>query len=521
MDYLRLASLILSGEFTNVEIARQCGVHRSTVPKYRARLAAANMTSEALRALPASTLGRLLNPPKAVPTEHQFDEPDWSALVSEMAKGDAFRSVLYEDYAATAARPMSQTTFCKRLNDRLKLRGVVMRTPRQPGREVLVDFSGKRPRYTNPESGADVPVELFVASLGYSRKTFAMAVPSQRTEDWIRANVAMMEFFRGVPRYVVPDNLKAAIINPRNTKHGLRINERYRDMLCHYGCDVLPARPGAPRDKGQVENAVRLVQRWILPPLARQHFFSLAELNDAIRLLLDRLNDRPMRQLQNLSRNDLFEAEERARLRPLPPSPFRTATSRGGIIVPPDYHLPIEGRFYSVPHRLVGERVEVFETETTFMVYHQFERVALHMKGQRIGEVVTLPGHAPANHHSYGAHRTRHFVTWGSYQSAEIRKYLKLHLEYLKNPNATEMASKRLHQLMDDTDPELLRRAVARVIATAAASEAPQTHLSVKRIVSLLSNPSLRVTPPLPDNERSTAVSPLPHDNIRGAAYYL
>lgn len=222
-----------------------------------------------------------------------------------------------------------------------------------------------------------------------------MAVPSQRTEDWIRANVAMMEFFGGVPRYVVPDNLKAAIITPRNTRYGLRINQRYRDMLCHYGCDVLPARPGVPRDKGQVENAVRLVQRWILQPLARQRFFSLAELNDAIRLLINRLNDRPMRQLQNLSRNHLFEAEERARLRPLPVSPFRTATSRGGMIVPPDYHLPIGGRFYSVPHRLVGERVEVFETETAFMAYHQLERVALHLKRQLVGEVVTLPGHAP------------------------------------------------------------------------------------------------------------------------------
>lgn len=281
----------------------------------------------------------------------------------------------------------------------------------------------------------------------------------------------MMEFYGSGPQYIIPDNLKAAIINPRYTKQGLRINQRYSDMLCRYGCDVLPARPRSPRDKGQGENAVRLAQRWILRPLARQRFFSLAELNEAIRLLVGRFNSRPMRQLQNISRNELFEAEERSKLRPLPTSLFRTATQRRGMSVPPDYHLAIDGMFYSVPYRLVGERVEVFETETAILVYSQLERVALHNKGRQIGHVLTLPEHAPPNHRTYGTHRTRHFVTWGSYQNVEIRKYLKLHIDHLKNLNATEMASKRLQQLVDDVEPELLRRAIAHVIATASASE--------------------------------------------------
>ena len=206
-----------------------------------------------------------------------------------------------------------------------------MRAPREPGREIMVDFSGKRPRLTDPKTGRKTSVELFVACLGASRLAFAMAVSSQNSDDWIKAHVAMFDYIGGVPKFIIPDNLKAAVINSKTSKTGLRLNERYSIMLRHYDIHALPARPYQPRDKGVVEQSVLHLQRWILYPLSRQTFFSLRELNDAIQLLLHRVNSKPMKRVGNLSRREIFESLERQALKPLPSTPFRSSKHLGRI----------------------------------------------------------------------------------------------------------------------------------------------------------------------------------------------
>ena len=176
--------------------------------------------------------------------------------------------------------------------------------------------------------------------------------------DWIGCHVNAFTFLGGVPRQLVCDNLKAGVTAACRYEPG--VNRTYQDMAAHYGTAVVPARVRKPRDKAKVEVAVQVVQRWILARLRHRRFFSLAELNGAIRELVDELNARPMRHL-GTSRRALFEAVERAALLPPPAEPFEYAEwrrCRAGL----DCHVEVHGHFYSVPYRLVrawgAERVE-------------------------------------------------------------------------------------------------------------------------------------------------------------------
>lgn len=515
-DPHRLASLILRAELSNSEIARQCGVYRGTVPKYRSRLLDADLSQSDLDNLADADLKKILSQSKGRGNSRKLDEPKWEDLAKELSKPGATKAYLFEEYTRGAIQPMAYTTFCKRLREQVKRRGPVMRTPREPGREVLVDFSGKRPRITDPETGRQTPVELFVACLGASRLAFATAVASQNSEDWIKAHVAMFDYLGGVPRYVIPDNLKAAVINSKRAQTGLRLNERYSIMLRHYDIDALPARPYEPRDKGLVEQSVLHLQRWILYPLSKQTFFSLRELNDAIRPLLDRVNSKPMKRIGNLSRRQIFETEEKHSLKPLPATPFRNAKHIGCFAVPTDYHIPIRGGFFSVPHSLIRQSVEVFETDNTYVFYHMLKEVAIHNKAVTSGSVSTLDQHSMAHHKSYLQNRTRHFETWGSYQSASIRKYLRMHLGTWKNPNSTEMASRKLKRLVDYHGAELVTLAAEKIIAQAQSTIEMTACLKVRRFDSLLARPEQLGERFEPDADQTEIL----HANIRGAKYY-
>ena len=147
-----------------------------------------------------------------------------------------------------------------------------------------------------------------IAVLGASSYTFAEATWTQTLPDWIGSHVRMFAFFGGVPRLIVPDNLKSGV--NRASFHDPEINRSYGMMASHYGIGVLPARPRRPKDKAKVENAVLIVERWILVRLRKRVFTSLTELNAAIRELLVDLNNRPFQKLPG-SRCSQFEEIDR------------------------------------------------------------------------------------------------------------------------------------------------------------------------------------------------------------------
>ena len=233
-----------------------------------------------------------------------------------------------------------------------------MRQEHDAGDKVFVDYSGKTLPIVDGKTGEIREAEIFLGVLGASSYTFAEVTWSQALPDWIGSHVRMFRFFGGVPRLLVPDNLKSGV--NKASFYDPEINRTYGMMAAHYGVGVLPARPKRPKDKAKVESGVRFAQTCILGRLRNQTFFSLAEANAAIVGAVERINTHVMRRLGQ-SRRDMFEAMERTALAALPAQDYEFAEWRLAR-VSTDYHVEFERYFYSVPHHLIRQQVDVRAT---------------------------------------------------------------------------------------------------------------------------------------------------------------
>jgi transposase len=218
----------------------------------------------------------------------------------------------------------------------------------------------------------------------------------------------MFEFLGGVPKAIIPDNLRSAV--NRACRYDPDINPTYQDLATHYGTTVLPARPRKPRDKAKVETAVQIVERWVLAPLRNHTFFSLGELNREIRRLLDELNDRPFQKIEG-TRRSLFEALDHPVLGPLPATRYEFA-DRKSARVNIDYHVQVDGHLYSVPNRLVGKQVEVRLAARTVEIFHDGRRIAAHVRSWRKGGFTTDPTHRPKAHNEHLEWTPSRLIRW-------------------------------------------------------------------------------------------------------------
>jgi transposase len=379
-------------------IARALGVARSTVQDYLARSAAAGLTWP----LPDDVTDEMLEERLFVkggskPGLRRRAEPDWTALVREMKRPGVTLTVLWEEYRAIHPDGYGYSRFCELFGEFEHRLSPTMRQHHVAGDKVFVDYSGKTIPIVDPTTGEVASAEIFVAVLGASTYTYAEATWSQMLADWIGAHVRMFHFYEGVTRLVVPDNLKSAV--HKASFYDPEINRTYAKMAAHYGVGVLPARPFKPRDKAKVEAGVRFAQSYILGRLRHLTFFSLAECNAAIATVLKQMNGRPMRRL-GVSRRELFDTVERPALQPLPSTPYEYAEwcfARVGL----DYHIEIERFFYSVPHKLLREQVDVRYTTHTIEAFHRGKRVAAHARRYFGRRHVTNPEHMPSAHRRY------------------------------------------------------------------------------------------------------------------------
>ena len=269
-----------------------------------------------------------------------------------------------------------------------------MRQTHVGGEKVFVDFAGDMIDVIDPATGEARAMKFFVAAMGASTYTYAEAVASEGLEDWIEAHVGMFTFLGGVPKVVVPDNLKSAVLKVDRFDPGL--NRTYAEMASHYGTAILPARPYKPRDKAKVEVAVQVAQRWILVRLRNLRFFFLADLNAAIRRLVDELNMRVMRGY-GANRADLFATIDRPNLEPLPAEPYKFARWKRARVAP-DYHVEVDSSWYSVPFGLTRQEVDVRVSGAIVEIFHKGQRGASHPRCPGRRSHVTVPEHMPSSH---------------------------------------------------------------------------------------------------------------------------
>jgi transposase len=324
--------------------------------------------------------------------------PDWAQVDRELRRPGVTRALLWEEYRAAHPDSYGYAWFCDRYEAWKGRARPSMRQTHVGGEKVFVDFAGDTIDVIDPATGEARPAKLFVAAMGASSYIYAEARASEGLEDWIGAHVNLFAFLGGVPKAVVPDNLKAAVLKADRYEPGL--NRSYAELAAHYGMAVLPARPRKPRDKAKVEAAVLVAERWILARLRNRRFFSLADLNAAIRTLLDAINRRVMRGY-GASRADLFASLDRPHLRPLPEAAYVFARWKR-CRVAPDYHVEIDGAYYPVPFGLIREIVDVRVVARTIEVFHRGRRVASHaLFPGRCGHS-TIPEHMPRAHRRFG-----------------------------------------------------------------------------------------------------------------------
>ena len=376
-------------------IARSVGVARSTVAGCLARAAAADVGWPLPAGLCDADLERrLFARGSAALGRRRKAEPDFAQVHRELRRKGVTLMLLWQEYRQGHPKGYGYSRWCELYRAFEARLAPTMRQAHPAGERLFVDYAGQTMEVVDPHTGEIAAAQVFVAVMGASSFTWAEATATQTLPDWIGSHVRALDFFGGVPAQIVPDNPKVAVVRADWREPGL--NRTYQELADHYGTAILPARPRKPRDKAKVEAGVLVVERFVLAALRNRRFFSLAELNAAIRERLEMLNGRPMKRLL-ASRAELFERLDRPALKALPAEPFAYAEwriRRVGL----DYHVDVDGHYYSVPHRLLKRQVEARVAARSVELFHKGERVAVHLRGGARGAHTTLPEHMPAAH---------------------------------------------------------------------------------------------------------------------------
>lgn len=380
-----------------------------------------------------------------------------------------------------------------------------MRQEHRAGEKLFIDYCDGL-SFIDSLSGEIILTQLFVSVWGVSNYTYAEATLSQTLPDWIRSHVHAFEYFQRAPRVLVPDNLRSGV--NKACKYEPELNPTYADLAEHYGCAVIPARPYKARDKAKVETGVLIAQRWILAVLRHRTFYSLAEINVAIRQCLERLNTRQLRHAKK-SRRELFESLDYSSALPLPPHAYEYAEWLKAR-VSFDYHIEVDHHYYSVPFQLLHEKMDVRQTATTIEVFYKGNRVAAHARSNVKGGHTTRKEHMPSQHRVYAEWNPARFIQWaGKIGEATSRLVEKV----LSGRTYQEQAFKScmgIIQLSKSYTPERVEAAAKRALKYKTCS-----YRSMKTILS----GGLDQRPENEEQPCRQLCLPI-HQNIRGPEYY-
>jgi transposase len=343
-----------------------------------------------------------------------YEEPDYERVHREMSRSGVTLSLLWNEYSSqcrqSGAIPYMYSAFCDRYRDYSMKTKATMHIDRRPGEQMEVDWAGKTMSLTDNVTGEAIPTYIFVSVLPYSGYAYVEAFLNRKQESWITAHVNAYRFFGGSTRILVPDNLKTGVIRTEDRMPIL--NESYREMAEHYNTAILPARVRKPKDKAAVEGTVGVITTWVIAALRNWKFFTIYEMNAAIRDRLDELNRKPFQKRPG-SRMSVFLEEEAPLLIPLPERPFELAEWKL-CTVGFNYHITVDKINYSVPHEYIKKEVSVRYTSATVEVFYDNERIASHIRKQsHANRYVTDPSHMPDDHKKYTQWNAERFYSWG------------------------------------------------------------------------------------------------------------
>jgi len=501
-DVIRLRWAGLSAR----EIARRMGLAPSTVRLTLKRLEAAGLGWPLPEELTDPALEERLFANAGTKQGHRrHAEPNWVDVHQALKRKHVTLSIVWEEYIAVHPGGYRYSRFCELYRTFEERLPVTMRQNHAAGEKLFVDYAGDGvPVVVDRLTGEIRNAQIFVAVLGASSFTFAWASWTQALPDFVDGHVRALHAIGGVPALLVPDNTKAAVI--RACLYDPQINRTYADMAAHYGTAILPARPRRPRDKAKVEQAVLMVERWLLGRMRHRTFYSLGEVNAAIGELLQRLNEeRPIRRL-GVTRRKLLEEVDRPALKVLPADPYVLAewrVRRVGV----DYHVEVGDHYYSVPHRFARSEVEVRFSVRTVEIFLKGERIAAHSRMSGNHRHTTVAEHMPSSHRRYAGWTITRIREDAARIGPATAALCEVILEERSHPEQGFRTCLGIVRLARSYGAERLEAA-----ASHAADIGARTYGSLK---SILAN-NLDRRPPT----RPVEQEPISHANIRGPRYY-
>ena len=512
-DIQRRARLILQGRMNNTDIAQLTKCARNTVILWRKRLQEVGTSLDDIANLDDTEIRKIVAP-GAFARKREFDKPDMDQVLFELVERSVTAKTLYQEYVERVPqsnRAMSLTSFYRLIEQHSDKKNITVSFEYKPGEMVQVDFAGRK-KAKQPllldEVGDECTYEVFCAVSAKSRYTFVMAIESQSKLQVMAAFVSMLEFFGGVPVLITIDNFKAAVKKPRRGKDEPELTPEFQELADHYQFGLKPARILKPKDKALIENGVGIIQNDVLAPLRNRRFFSLSELNSAIREHVEALNNRTFSKQTGESRRQLFSRIDSHGFCTLPEKHFEPGQWILKLRVGRDYHVPVAGNRYSVPSRLANQLVNAKLTVTSVHLSHNGRIVATHLRSEEEGKQVTNLDHMPRNHQQALMMRLSGMKAHVREIGPNAESFIEHHFRKNKNPRSTAKTAIRLRTLIDQYSEERLDAACGRAVTVG--------KCSIRKVQSILAIGVDRLEP----KKMEHSELPDPKSNVRGATYF-
>lgn len=480
-------------DLSDRQIAKSVGCSKNTIKAIKTRAKELNVTYDTIKGMDEKAIHDLFypnnNPYQSIP------EPDVEYCVQELKKKHVTAKLLHEQYLEKYPNGLKYTQFRRRILEAESTSSLTAHFERKPGERMEIDWSGDRIYYFD-ENGEAIPCYVFVCVIGRSGYTYMEAFKDKKSASFLTGVIHALTYFGGVPKFLVPDNDKSAVI--MHKKYEVVCNREFQFLADYYDTIILPARVRKPKDKPLVENAVyNAAERNLIGRMHNKEFNSFSELSDFVSEVLDKFNSAKFTKKDG-SRKSVFLEEDKPALKPLPKTPYELVTIKYAV-VNNNYHIEYKGFYYSVPYRYVSKKVDLRISSKIIKIYYENLLIAEHIRlYDSKGRYSTIPDHMPKQHLKMSKEK---LISWGHKINPLIGKFLAHYFEHFK---FEEQGYKGAQGIIDLSrkNPDRLIEAI-----TQASEFESYTYKTVKTIYQKL-------------EEKTKNDDLVENSNLRGANYY-
>lgn len=382
-------------------------VGHSTVNLIMARYKEKGVPLEVLKQLPGTEIEASFYPPSNVRRKSENIMPDFEEIYSRINKDGSKANLYYMwlKYKKEHPSGYQYTQFCHYFNQYVRThhgsQDLRMAVERIPGERVYIDWIGDQPEIlVDPQTGELRKAHIFVTTVGVSSMIYAEAFTDEKLTNFVAGTVHALNYYGAVPKYLVPDNLRAAVT--KHTKDELILNSAYQDLEQFYEVVILPPPARKPKGKATVEKGVQWLETHLLEDLKERVYYTMEELNRDVQRIIDNLNDRKIHG-QSFSRREAFETHDKPKMRLLTNGHFTPCEYRYFARVPNNYHLLHDEHYYSVPYSMYDQPAFLKATMAEIRICDRNNKlVCTHRRSYTtFPKYITKTEHMPQEHRFY------------------------------------------------------------------------------------------------------------------------